>query len=157
MLTAVPWGDFARLAADLAERARLIVTAHPHHVIATLRRDGSPRVGGTNVFVTGDTLWIGMMKVAARVEDLRRDPRCAIHSAPVDEHLTHGDLRLDLIATEATDTRAAELLASRGGGGTGVVFTLEVTGVSLVRVDGKELVIDTWRPGRGASVVRHGN
>lgn len=155
MSASVPWGEFARLAPDLAGRARAILTGHPHHVIATVRGDGSPRVGGTNVFVTDDALWIGMMTVAARVGDLRSEPRCAIHSAPIDEHLAHGDLRLDLTAEEAADALAVGLLASTGNGGPGVVFTLEIRRVSLVRVDGEELVVETWRPGTDVSVARH--
>lgn len=138
-----------------AGRVKELLAAHPHHVVATVRQDGSPRVGGTNVFVADGALWIGMMPQAARIADLRRDPRCAIHSAPLDEHLTLGDVRLRLFADEADPERAAALLGPDHPGD-GVVFVLSVVEASIVRVDGTALVIDVWRPGSGLTVRRAG-
>ncbi|MFM7063785.1 MAG: hypothetical protein ACKO04_09905, partial [Actinomycetes bacterium] len=37
------------------------LTAAEHHLLATLRADGSPRVNGTNVLFDGDDLLIGCM------------------------------------------------------------------------------------------------
>ena len=148
-----PWSDFVRDAPALAAATAEVLSSHPHHVIATTRGDGSPRVGGTNVFITDGIAWIGMMPVAARVRDLRRDPRCAIHSAPLEQDLARGDIRLDLVATEAGPDLAARLLSATGSPGSGVVFTLEVSRASLVRVEDDHLVIETWLPGRSATVT----
>lgn len=138
-----------------AGRVKGLLAAHPHHVVATVRQDGSPRVGGTNVFVTDGVLWIGMMPQAARVGDLRRDPRCAIHSAPIDEHLTLGDVRLRLLADEADPEQAAALLGPDHPGD-GVVFTLEVAEASIVRVEDEVLVVEVWHQGSGLAVRRVG-
>ena len=150
-----PWSDFVRDAPALAAVVAEIFSSHPHHVIATTRRDGSPRVGGTNVFITDGIAWIGMMPIAARVRDLRRDPRCAIHSAPLEEDLARGDIRLDLVATEARHDLAARLLAATGSPGPGVVFTLAVSRASLVRVEGEHLIVETWHPGQPTTVTAH--
>jgi len=149
------WASFEDQEPVFAGRVKELLAAHPHHVVATVRQDGSPRVGGTNVFVTDGVLWIGMMPQAARVADLRRDPRCAIHSAPLDEHLTVGDVRLRLLVDEADPERAATLLGPDHPGG-GVVFTLEVAEASLVRVEGEVLMLEVWRPGSGLKVHRLG-
>jgi hypothetical protein len=144
------WAGFVAQEPGFAHRVEQILRAHPHHVIATIRPDGSPRVGGTNVFVDEGMLWIGMMPAAARVGDLRRDGRCAVHSAPLDEHLGEGDVRMDLLADELDPAAAERLLAAggHGGGGGGVVFALAVRAVSLVRVEGDELLLELFRPGR---------
>lgn len=153
MDTACAWSSVQQEAPLHAATIESLFTAYPHHVIATVRADGAPRVGGTNVFVSAGVLWIGMMPQAARLRDLRRDPRCAIHSAPLDEQLTVGDVRLQLLAREAAPEQAAVLLGA-GNPGDGVVCTLAVVEASIVRVEGSAVVIETWRPGTGLAVYR---
>lgn len=153
MSTTVKWGVFETREPELAGRVKMLFEAHQHHVIATITRDGSPRVGGTNVFFAGDDMWIGMMPQAARVDDLRRDPRCAIHSAPLDEKLQYGDARLSLISHEASESRTAELLGIEHPAN-GVVFLLDITEVSIVRVEEETLVLESWSPDTGYSVRR---
>lgn len=140
----VSWGELFAADPRLALVAQQIFESHPHHVIATLKPDGSPRVGGTNVFFTKEEMWIGSMRSALRNGDLRRSPQCAIHSAPLDENLQEGDVRLDAIAQELRDDEASALLRSRDQEGDGVVFTLKVARISLVRVEGNDLVIEAW-------------
>ena len=43
------WEQFRTEAPDLADAIAARWAAHKHHVLATLRRDGSPRVSGTEV------------------------------------------------------------------------------------------------------------
>jgi len=64
---------------------RPLFDAHKHKTLATLRKDGSPRISGIEVdFVDGD-LWLGAMWQSRRALDLRRDPRFALHSATADD------------------------------------------------------------------------
>ncbi|MBA3464363.1 MAG: pyridoxamine 5'-phosphate oxidase family protein, partial [Deltaproteobacteria bacterium] len=51
-----------------------------HKTVATLRRDGSPRVSGTELTSYDGQLWLAGMPGALRFADLRRDPRFALHS-----------------------------------------------------------------------------
>lgn len=145
----VSWSGFLAEAPALARTAQQILESHPHHVIATTKRDGSPRVGGTNVFITQGELWIGAMSSALRNQDLRRNPRCAIHSAPLDEHLQVGDIRLDLEARELVGEAASSALLSVGNEGEGVVFAMKIVSASLARVEKNQLVIETWNPVTG--------
>ena len=84
MVPVASWQDFVDAAPEFASRVQGIFTAHKHHSMATLRKDGSPRISGTEVVFDGGQLVLGMMAGTRRAEDLRRDPRIAIHSQGVD-------------------------------------------------------------------------
>ncbi|MEV4555806.1 pyridoxamine 5'-phosphate oxidase family protein [Kitasatospora sp. NPDC049285] len=146
------WQDFEQQAPELAERIRARFEAHKHHVLATLRRDGSPRVSGTEVDFHGADLFLGSMAGAVKAADLRRDPRCALHSNPgPDATMADGDAKLSARAVELTDPAdlaayEAELPAPPPG--PYHAFRLEPTGATLTEVAGDRLVISTWTPGR---------
>jgi Pyridoxamine 5'-phosphate oxidase len=62
-----------------AERVRRLFGAGRHKTIATLRADGSPRISGIECeFADGD-LRFGSMSGARKGDDLKRDPRFALH------------------------------------------------------------------------------
>lgn len=66
-----------------------------HHVLATLRADGSPRVTGLEVEFRMDALWFGMMPNSRKALDLRRDPRFAVQANPgPDADMADGDVRV---------------------------------------------------------------
>src|SRR2546430_13080188 len=73
------WREFEAAEPDFASRVRKLMGSRKHLTMATLRRDGSPRISGTEVQFTGDQLQIGSMPRAVKAEDLLRDPRVAIH------------------------------------------------------------------------------
>ncbi|MEY3690497.1 MAG: hypothetical protein RJB57_152 [Actinomycetota bacterium] len=158
MTGAVPWSVFAghvpSLAAAVEERFR----AHPHHVLATLRRDGSARLNGTNVWFTSGRLWFGAMAGTARAADLRRDPRAAIHSAPLAEHLPPGagDARVSgtVVSLGQDDARSLLQLAAGEGHAAdgGDFFELHVDSVSLVEVHGQQVVVRSWTAAAGEKV-----
>jgi hypothetical protein len=76
------WSEVEAEASELAALARGFFDAHKHKTLATLRRDGSPRISGTELeFVRGE-LWFGSMWRAVKALDLRRDPRLPFTAAP---------------------------------------------------------------------------
>jgi hypothetical protein len=97
------WNDLASAAPELAERVQARFTAHKHLLLATLRKDGAPRISGVEVQVSGGNLWMGMMAGSRKAADLQRDPRMALHSAPVDLDLVHGDAKVSGRALEVVD------------------------------------------------------
>jgi len=97
------WNDVESAAPDLAQRVRRRFDATLHKTMATLRRDGSPRISGTEVVFAAGDVWLGSMPNAMKARDLLRDGRCALHSAPVDEKLADGDAKLAGVAVEVTD------------------------------------------------------
>jgi hypothetical protein len=72
-------------------------------MMATVRRDGSPRISGIEATFANGQLWLGMMPDSRKALDLRGDPRLAVHSAPIDMELSDGDARVSGRAIEYTD------------------------------------------------------
>lgn len=140
------WTDVRAEAPELAAAVEARLSAAKHHVLATLRRDGSPRVSGTEVELRPEGLYLGSMWEAVKARDLRRDGRFALHANPGDGSMAGGDAKLSGTAVEVTDHPDA---------GGSHLFRLEVTEVVLTSLhpDGDRLVIETWRPGEGVRRV----
>ena len=77
------WRDVERLEPEFAQRVQGLFDAHRHKTIATLRADGAPRISGIETGFRDGELTFGSMPNARKGDDLRRDPRFAMHSAPV--------------------------------------------------------------------------
>lgn len=145
------WEQFAQTEPEFAAAVWARFAATKHHIIATLRRDGSPRVSGTEVRVVGPNLTIGSMLNAIKAVDLHRDGRYALHANPGDGSMAGGDAKLAGTATEITDPRlkAAAIGDMEGDPGPFHLFHLEVTEAVLVSLapTNDYLRIQTWRPG----------
>lgn len=151
------WQDFEQEAPDLAPAVRARFEANRHHVLATLRKDGAPRVSGTEVQFGGADLTIGSMYGAVKALDLQRDGRFALHSHPGDSTMAGGDAKVSGLAHEITDE--AELTAyladlPEAAPGPFHAFRLEPTSVVLTEVDGDELRIRIWQPGTPVREIR---
>ncbi len=59
------WTDFATAQPELARRVRQCFAIRKHATLATLRRDGSPRISGIEVDFA-DGLWLGDAKITGR-------------------------------------------------------------------------------------------
>ncbi|MEU9126678.1 pyridoxamine 5'-phosphate oxidase family protein [Kitasatospora sp. NPDC048540] len=152
----VTWQDFEQEAPDLAPLVRARFEAHRHHVLATLRATGAPRVSGTEVGFTGADLTIGSMPGAVKALDLRRDGRFALHSHPGDETMTDGDAKISGVAVEITDEvelSAYESELPQPPPGPFHAFRLGVTEAVLTTVEDGRLVIRSWRPGEAVRTV----
>lgn len=147
------WKQFEEEAAELAAQVRARFEAHETHVLATLRKDGSPRVSGSEVDFKGDLMTFGSMLGAVKARDLRRDGRCAIHAHPgVD-----GDAKVTGVATEVVDPEEKRAMTTgTEPPGEFHAFRLDITEAVLTTVDQQEqlLVIRLWRPGQGVRVFR---
>ncbi|PZG51933.1 pyridoxamine 5-phosphate oxidase [Spongiactinospora gelatinilytica] len=158
------WGEFAESAPEFAARARESFESHKHKTIATLRKDGSPRISGIEADIVGADLWFGSMPGALKARDLQRDPRFALHGPPVlldadDPATTVGDVKLSGRAIEITDPeRIASMWAARGIAPDAFegshFFTADIDEVAVIRIEGDEMVIDLWRPGHPLHRVR---
>ncbi|MGB6049275.1 MAG: pyridoxamine 5'-phosphate oxidase family protein, partial [Rhodococcus sp. (in: high G+C Gram-positive bacteria)] len=97
------WTEFATAAPAMSAAVAARLTAHKHHVLATLRKDGSPRVSGTEVVFTEDGLLrLDSMPNALKAVDLQRDPRFALHANPGHHTMDGGDAKLSGTAVELT-------------------------------------------------------
>jgi general stress protein 26 len=97
------WSDFESSAPELAATVRRLLEAHKHKALATVRRDGSPRISGTEAAFVDGELWIGSMGQARKAQDLQRDPRFALHSGSADPPEWQGDAKLAGVVEEITD------------------------------------------------------
>jgi hypothetical protein len=151
------WSEFAAAAPELAERVRARLDAHRHKTIATIRRDGSPRISGTETELRDGELWIGSMWQALKARDLQRDPRFALHSGSDEPDDWGGDAKLAGIAEEITEPeRVNELNGEATGGDPSHLFRLELREVSTVGLDDtrKLLVIDVWTAEGGVRRIK---
>ena len=156
---AVAWGEFERAAPVLAAAVRERFAARQHCTMATLRRDGSPRISGTEVELSDGELWTGSMPQALKALDLLRDPRVAIHSPTVDP--PPGDDRGWVgeakVAGRAVEQAPGEQAAGeQAPGEQGHRFRIGLVEVVLTQVEGDALVVTSWHPGRGVQVRRRG-
>ena len=78
------WDDFAAAAPELAAAARELFEAHTHLTIATLRKDGSPRISGIEAQILEGDCGSARCRDALKARDLQRDPRFALHSGTGD-------------------------------------------------------------------------
>ncbi len=144
------WSEFASadpaLARSVEERFRI----RKHKTIATLRKDGSPRISGIEVEFADGELLLGMMPDSIKLHDLERDARLALHSPTEDPPDGRpqgwaGEAKLAGIAVEV-DPSALPV----GGGRR---FRVDITEAVLTHLNeaGDRLVVDSWHPGSGTS------
>lgn len=63
-------------------------------LVATVRRDGSPRIGAVEPLVLDGSLWLGMMWQSAKARDLLRDPRVLVHSVVTGPDGSEGEVKI---------------------------------------------------------------
>ncbi|MEU8436218.1 pyridoxamine 5'-phosphate oxidase family protein [Streptomyces sp. NPDC029216] len=158
-MTTNNWAAFEKAEPEFAAAVRARFAQFPHHVLATLRKDGSPRVTGLNVEFRGGEMWLGMMAGSVKARDLQRDPRFALHTNPgPDDTMPDGDVRISGRAVEIVDPPELHRYAEEKDTPHPFhLFHADLTEVVHTAVDGEELVIRTWTPTRGLHALRRGN
>ncbi|MES4888320.1 pyridoxamine 5'-phosphate oxidase family protein [Streptomyces sp. NPDC096012] len=149
------WAAFTTAAPALAAVAEERFGAHRHHVLATLRKDGSPRTTGLEVRFLGGELWLGMMPDSLKVLDLRRDPRFALQANPGPD-VGGGDVRIGGRAVEVEDGAAkAGYVKEVEPPQPFHLFRTELTEVVRTYVeDDRFLVVQVWKPGEPVRTLR---
>jgi hypothetical protein len=142
------WSEFAAAEPALARRVEERFGVRKHKTLATLRRDGSPRISGIEVEFANGELYLGMMPGSVKLRDLERDPRLAVHSPTEDPPPGNpggwaGEAKLAGYAREV-DTPDAPVAGGRR-------FRLDITEAVLTGLNeaGDQLVVESWRPGKG--------
>jgi general stress protein 26 len=157
------WNDVTKAAPELAAAVKQRFDAHIHKTLATLRADGSPRISGMEASFRDGELWLGMMPESRKAQDLRRDPRFALHSATVDPAMAGGDAKLAGRAVEVTDQPTIDRFIGKEREEKGEeppgpfhLFRVDVEEIVLTSLGGDpadHLVIETWRERRGTTRV----
>jgi hypothetical protein len=138
------WSAFEAAQPEFASRVRALLSSRKHLTMATLRRDGSPRISGTEIEFAGGQLRIGSMPVAVKALDLRRDPRLAIHGPTDDPPAGNagawkGEAKIAGIATEVDSGSSAHR------------FLIDIQEAVITRLNeaGSRLVVESWSEARG--------
>ncbi len=159
------WADVVAAQPELAAAVQARLESTKHHVLATLRSDGAPRVSGTEVILFDGILALGSMWRAVKALDLRRDGRFALHTNPGDGSMDGGDAKLSGTAVElrgATAVAISERLSAEAAEQDRPevpepfhLFRLDLSQVVLSEVDHERgcMVIRSWWPDRGLVVA----
>lgn len=141
------WADVVAADPDFARRVRACFDVGKHKTMATLRKDGSPRISAIETEFSGGDLRLGMMPGSVKARDVRRDGRLALHSPSFDPpegdpSSWAGDAKIAGVGEEVTTGDEPE---------GGHRFRVDVTEVVLTRVGTPpdHLVIESWHPDRG--------
>jgi hypothetical protein len=151
------WSEVEAEAPKLAALAKGFFDAHAHKTLATLRRDGSPRISATEVDFAEGELWLGSMWRSLKALDLRRDPRFALHSGSSDPPEWRGDAKLAGRVEEVTDPeRIAAINGEDAPSGPSHLFRADIAELVVVRLGDPpdHIVIESWHAGRGLSRQR---
>lgn len=155
----VGWAGVLAAEPDFARRVADRFGTFKHHILGTLRKDGSPRLSGLEADFRYGELWLGMMSGSRKALDLRRDPRFSLHANPgAGTDLAGGDVRVSGRAVEVTDPGViARYAAEVRPPEPFHLFRAELTEVVRTSVEDAYLVLESWRPGRPLRTVRRGS
>ena len=144
------WGEVAAAVPELAVKVQQRFDAHGLAFIATVKRDGSPRISGIEPLIAGGEVWVGMMPGSMKARDLLREPRCALHSATEDKNVKNGDAKMTASAVPVEDeaTWRRYIQASEAGSGMTPgsfhLFRLDIKQISHLIPAGDHLDIEWW-------------
>src|SRR5450759_4213957 len=144
------WHEIEEDAPDFAFQVRRRFDSGTNKTMATLRRDGSPRISVTELeFSNGGEVTLGMMSGSLKLLDVKRDSRVAIHSPSLeppndDPSSGPGDAKMSGSLVEVSPPLGNPY---EGAG----YFKLAVTEVVLTYVGtpADHLVIESWHVERG--------
>jgi len=155
------WADVERAAPELAAKVRARFEASGLGYLATLRKDGSPRISGQETLFWDGDVWLGMMDESRKQQDIERDPRISIQAANADKNVAQGDGRLSGRAERVQDADTFGRYRAAFEDTTGQEPPAEFP---LYRVDVGEimhllpvvdhLLIEWWTPTAGAQSVQ---
>lgn len=149
------WAEFVAAEPALASRIEERFAIRKHKTLATLRRDGAPRISGIEVESANGELFLGMMPDSLKLRDLERDPRLAIHS-PTDDPPPGNPQGWRGEAKIAGNAREVDSPDSPVAGGRR--FRIDITEAVLTHLNeaGDQLVVESWRPGKGSTRLERG-
>ena len=136
------WGEFESVEPEFAQRVRALMSARKHLTMATLRRDGSPRISGTEIEFVDNEMKIGSMAGAVKAQDLFRDARVAIHGPTADPPQDNPD-------EWSGEAKVAGKAVAQKSGNDSHAFAIDVEEAVITSVSGDKLVIESWTPSRG--------
>ena len=97
------WEEFERLEPDLAALGQERFRRTGVVLLATLRKNGWPRISPVEMLFADGQLYLGMMWQSLKVLDLLRDPRCTLNNTVSNRDGSEGDFKVYGRAVEIRD------------------------------------------------------
>jgi hypothetical protein len=153
------WKEFQETAPEMATLGMERFQRSGVSLLATLRKDGSPRISPVEPLFIGDHLLLGMMWHSMKALDLLRDARCVIHSAVTNTEGDEGEFKLRGRAVELTEERYYQAIREKWEAQPSTclhVFSVNIESASFIAYDiGKgEMIMKQWDTQRGLRETR---
>jgi Pyridoxamine 5'-phosphate oxidase len=147
------WGELHRSDPTFAARGEQRIDRDGLVSVGTLRANGWPRISPVEPLLVDGEFYPGMMWQSRKAVDLRRDPRCVVHTTVADKAGTEGDVKIYGRAVEVSDgterERYCTALEARIGwrpDGDFHLFCVDITEVGFFAAVGDGHESRTWRP-----------
>jgi Pyridoxamine 5'-phosphate oxidase len=148
------WPDLEQAAPHITRAGRALLTQARVALLGTLRPDGSPRISPAGPYFADGQLISGLMTWSGKARDLRRDPRCVLHSTISRPDAGQPELKLYGLTAAAGDLlrnachQAWWIGQPRAAAD---IFLLDVTQAVLIEWDLQrgQMTSTHWSPGRG--------
>jgi hypothetical protein len=135
------WTELEKRQPRLAELGRQRLLEPGVVLVATIRRDGTPRISPVEPYVLDGDLWLSMLWQSTKALDLARDPRILVHSAITSRDGAQGEYKVRGTARAENDPamqrRYADTVASTLGWcpepGRFHLFAVDIDEVTFVR------------------------
>jgi len=149
----VSWRKLEESAPEIARLGKERLDQAGVALLATLRKDGSPRISPVEPYLSQGHLLFGAISWSLKTRDLLRDSRCVLHSAVTGPDNGEGELKLYGRASEADDEMRDSCHGwwSEQRRGAATVFTLNIEQAAFVswNTEGGQMITRRWLPERG--------
>jgi hypothetical protein len=152
------WSDIERTQPRLARLAQERLIEPGVVLVATIRRDGTPRLSPVEPYVLDGDLWLSMMWRSTKARDLLRDPRILVHSVIISRDGAEGEFKIRGTSRAehdpAVQRRYADAVASSLGWnpqpGRFHLFAVDIDHVSYISYDAPtgDQHVAMWPPNR---------
>ena len=97
------WEEFKKVSPVMAALGEERFNRAGLVIIATIRKDGWPRISPVEPLIADGHLYLGMMWQSRKAQDLLRDPRCTINTIVSNRDGSDGDFKIYGSAVEIQD------------------------------------------------------
>ena len=159
------WSELERAQPGLARLGKERLVAPGVLLVATVRRDGTPRLSPVEPYVLDGELWLSMLWQSTKAADLLRDPRILVHSIITNREGGEGEFKIRGTARAEDDPevrgRYAQAVTADLGWtptpGQFHLFAVSLDQVTLIRYDNAtgDQHVAMWPPAR--EFIRRGN
>ena len=158
------WSELERRQPRLADLGRQRLLDPGVVLVATIRRDGTPRLSPVEPFVVDGELWLSMLWQSTKAADLARDPRILVHSVVTSRNGEEGEFKVRGHAIREKDSGVQRRYSDAVAGALGWkpepghfhLFAIDIDHLSYLRYDDPtgDQHVTQWPPGR--EYVRRG-